>query len=266
MRGKMIHLLEEQLAAKQEGRPYAVATVVKVMGSTPRGVGVKMVVYEDGSIVGTVGGGYIEQAVIKDAVASIKKGNCMLKEYENSYGLGPNCGGLATVYIDVEKTVPLLVICGLGHVGAAVARTAAMMNWEIIGIDTREEESILENAKITDRFDRVDDFREGIRTLQVPSGAFYLVSTYSHDTDAEAMAGVLEKEPKYAGMMGSPGKIKAVREKLIGYGYEEKQLDFIHAPVGLDIGGATPPEIGISIMGEIQMIRYGGTGKPLRDV
>ena len=260
----MIHLLEEQLAAKNQGRPYALATVVNVAGSTPRGVGVKMMVYEDGSFVGTVGGGYIEQNVIKDAVACIKKGSCVLKEYENSYGSEPNCGGQATVYIDVEVTVPLLVICGLGHVGAAVARTAAMMDWEIIGIDTRDEEIILENAKIADRFYHVDDFREGIKNLQISSGAYYLVSTYSHDTDAEAMAAVLDKEPRYAGMMGSPGKIKTVREKLLSYGHQEKQVDFIHAPIGLDIGGSTPPEIGLSIMGEIQMIRYGRTGKPMK--
>ncbi|MDL2225726.1 XdhC/CoxI family protein [Eubacteriales bacterium OttesenSCG-928-M02] len=258
-----MQILKAQLDAKQKGKPYALATVVKVVGSTPRGVGVKMLVYEDGSTVGTVGGGYIEQAVIKDAVESIKSGISTLQEYENSYGLGPNCGGLATIYIDVEAGMPMLVVCGLGHVGAAVAKAARVLNWNIHAVDTREEEIILQNAEAADQFTLVSDFRSGVRDLQMPPGAFYLISTYSHDTDAEALAGALEKQPAYVGMMGSPGKIKAVREKLMGYGFTPEQLDFVHTPVGLNIGGSTPPEIAISIIAEMQMVRYKGSEESL---
>jgi len=261
----MIHLLETQLEATRRKEAYALVTLVKTEGVTPRGVGSKMVVFEDGSFEGTIGGGVLEKQVLVDAVECLRDRGKMLKEYENrAEEDGSPCGGLITVFIDSIKSAPDLVVCGAGHVGAAVINLASTLGYYITAIDTRDTEMTAENVKNADKFQLVDDFYNGLKSLSVAPGAFYMISTFGHAQDGEGLAAALEKDAAYIGMMGGPPKIKSLFAKLREKGFSEEQLAFIHTPVGLDIGGETPPEIAVSIMSEMQMIRYGGTGRPAK--
>ena len=266
--GDMLSILEQQLKAQKEGRAVVLATVVKTQGSTPRGVGSKMMVLSDGSVIGTVGGGVLEKQVIEDALKCLKAGGAELREYENKTSeSGPACGGLITVYMEADNDRPRLVVCGAGHVGGEVIRLGGILGYDITALDTRaNDDIILKNASGADRFITADTFDEVISSLEISPGAFYLVSTYGHAHDAEALAAVLKKAPKYVGMMGSPGKIRAIFEKLKGQGVKDGELGMVHTPIGLDIGGETPPEIALSIMAEMQMARYGGTGKHLKEL
>jgi xanthine dehydrogenase accessory factor len=132
-------------------------------------------------------------------------------------------------------------------------------------VDTRENEMTGENIRQADRFIRIEDFYNGIKSLEIAPCAFFLVSTYSHETDFQALAAALEKDAAYIGMMGSQAKISALFGKLRERGFKEKDIERINAPVGLAIGGETPAEIALAITAEMQMIRYGGTGQSLKE-
>ena len=262
-----MNILQAQLKAQQEKKSYALVTVVKTEGATPRGVGSKMIVFADGSFEGTIGGGVLEKQVVGDAAQCVKNQGKMLKEYENRVeNAASPCGGVITVFIESEQGAPELVVCGAGHVGGSVTRLAAMLGYRVTVIDTRDTEMTAENAKQADRFVLVDDFYSGIKSLDTTPQAFYLVSTYGHEEDCEALAATLEKDARYIGMMGSPIKIQTLFTKLRDKGYDEAALSSIHTPVGLNIGGETPAEIAVSIIAEMQMIRYGGTGRPMKEV
>ena len=260
-------LLQAQLEAGQEKKAYALVTLVKTEGVTPRGVGSKMMVSEDGSFEGTIGGGVLEKQVLTDAVEVLKSRSVALKEYENrAEEDGSPCGGVITVFIESVQSAPELVVCGAGHVGGALINLAAMLGYHITAIDTRDTEMTAENTKNADKLMLVDDFYDGIKSLNIAPGAFYLVSTFGHKQDGEALAAVLEKDAAYIGMMGSPVKISTLFSKLRERGFSDDEIAFVHAPVGLDIGGEAPQEIALSIMSEIQMIRHGGTGHSVKDV
>lgn len=260
-------IFDAQLKARQGKKPHALVTIVKTSGVTPRGAGSKMIVYADASFEGTIGGGVLEKQAVADAVNCIAIGEKTLKEYENRAGeAGSPCGGVITVFIEPVEGAPELVVAGAGHVGGRLIALAAALGYRVTAIDTRDTAITAENVKQADRFVRVDDFYEGIRALGVGKGAYYLVSTYSHETDAFALAAALEKDSSYIGMMGSSVKIASLFAKLREKGYSDGQLAAVHAPVGLNIGGETPEEIALSIMAEIQMTRYGGTGLPLKSV
>lgn len=263
----MIDLLTEQLKAHREYKAFALVTLVKTQGATPRSVGSKMMVFSDGSTRGTIGGGVLEKQVVADALLCLRDRSKALKEYENRAEEADSpCGGTITVYMEADETAPHLVVCGAGHVGGALIKLASMLKYHVTAIDTRNTEMIAENVKQADNFIHVENFHEGIEALDFAPGAYYLVSTYGHTQDGEALAAVLKKEPAYIGMMGSPVKIQTIFNDLRKKGFEEEQLTFIHTPVGLNIGGEDPPEIALSILSEIQMIRYHGNAQSMRDI
>ena len=110
----------------------------------------------------------------------------------------------------------------------------------------------------------VKNFSEDLEKLSLPEKAYCLVSTYGHEEDYQALSVILKKENMYVGMMGSNVKIKSIMSKLLEKGFTKEQLDLINTPVGLDIGGETPYEIALSILAEIQMVRYDAKGGSLK--
>ena len=253
----MINIIEEQLKAQKNNKAYAMATIIATHGATPRSVGSKMMVFEDKTIIGTVGGGVLEEQVIVDAVEILNKNRKMTKIYENKAksDISP-CGGNISVFIESYRSNTNLVVCGAGHVGAAVIKMASLMNYHITVLDTRDTEITKENVKDADCFELIPDFYQGVIDTEFAEGSYILVSTYGHEEDCEALAAMLEKKAAYIGMMGSPIKIRSIFNKLLERGFTQEQLDFIHTPVGLNIGGETPAEIAVSILSEIQAVRY----------
>ncbi len=255
----MINIAEEQVKAQKRNCPYALATIIETRGTTPRSVGSKMLVFEDGTVIGTIGGGVLEKQVIDDAIIILGKNLKQVKQYENKStgGISP-CGGQISVFIEANRNNNVnLIVCGAGHVGASVIKMANLLNYHITVLDTRDTEITRENVQYADRFELIDEFYHGIKNTEIPDGSYILVSTYGHEEDCEALAAALEKNAAYIGMMGSAMKIKSIFKKLQERGFTQEQLDFVHTPVGLNIGGETPSEIALSILAEIQSVRYG---------
>ncbi|MDY3975379.1 MAG: XdhC family protein, partial [Eubacteriales bacterium] len=125
-------------------------------------------------------------------------------------------------------------------------------------------EQIADKIAAAGRFVRVKDFEAEIKAMDIPDGAYYVIATHGHAHDGAALAGTLSKNAAYIGMIGSSKKIAALFAKLTAQGTSEEQLSTVYAPIGLDIGGETPEEIAVSIMAQIQQVRYGAPGGHLK--
>lgn len=251
----MQDLLLEQLQARKNRKNYALVTIVDSFGSTPRTSG-KMLVYEGGLSKGTVGGGPHEQMAKQDAVQCIRSDCNALKRYEIKSD-GEVCTGGISVFIEVFRVAPLLVVCGGGHVGRNLIPMAKMVGFDVLLVDTRAPEIISEAVSLADRFERVSDFRSGLCALDIEPEAYYVLCAYSHAADCAALQAVLDKSWAYAGMVGSRTKIDSIFSQLRQKGYTNAQLSRIHTPIGLDLGGETPAEIAVAIMAQIIAIQHG---------
>ena len=149
---------------------------------------------------------------------------------------------------------------GGGHVGLALLRAARLAGFSTTLLDTRGEEMIAPAIKAADRFIQLENFGEALADTRLPAGAYYVVASYSHAADGEALGGVLHHtDAAYVGMIGSRRKVEAIRQKLTAEGITAQQLDAVHSPIGLSLGGETPEEIAVSILAELLMTRYGKT-------
>lgn len=260
-----IEIVKEQIRAYEEGKSCAVVTIVESDGSTPRRNG-KMIVYADGSTKGTVGGGAVELLAIRDAGECLRRGENLSKTYDlnsPSSETGMTCGGCMTVLIEVFAARPLLVVCGAGHVGGAVLHLASFVGFDTLLIDDREEGVIADKIALADRFVRVKNFEEEVDAMEVMPGAYCLIATHGHSFDGEALAGILTKDAKYIGMIGSSKKIDALFARMKEKGFTQEQLERVYTPVGLDLGGETPEEIAVAVIAEILTVKYGRTGEHL---
>lgn len=257
-----LDLAKKEAELLEQGTPYAAVTIVHSEG-TARTAG-KMLVLADESIYGTVGGGAGERLAIRDAAALLAEGKNAVCHYDLDSPLsavGKACGGELTVFIEsCCSTRPQLMMVGGGHVGLALIRAAKLAGFAVTLLDTRGEEQIGTAIAAADRFIPLENFGPALAQTKLPPHAYYVVATYSHAADGEALGGVLQHaDAAYVGMIGSARKISAIREKLLAQGISPEQLAAVHAPIGLALGGETSEEIAVSILAELLMTRYGKT-------
>lgn len=254
---KLYHLMLEQAESLKACRDFAVVTIVESK-NLARTSG-KMIVYADGAVSGTVGGGMWEHAAIRDSLACIHSGKNAVRTYNFDGELakaGFQCAGELTVFIEVcRNDAPNLVVVGGGHVGNAVIRAAHTVGFYVTLVDTRGESEIGDSICTADRFIQVKNF-ENVSEAILPAGAYFVVSTYGHMVDGAALGGVLRRrDAKYVGMLGSRKKIASIYEKLERQGISREELNAVHAPIGLDLGGETPEEIAIAVVAELLAVK-----------
>ncbi len=250
----------------REGAPFVVATVTGTSGSSPRKVGAKMLILQDGTTVDTVGGGVLEKEVIGDALRALRDGTSGERRYElrrqAEHGLDALCGGEATVFLDVYGRQRTLLIAGAGHVGTALATFAKLLDYRVVVVDPRQE-MVAEK-----RLPMADDAICGDPSMlpelvPIDESVRVVVVTHDHRHDGEALRAVVGSPAAYVGMMGSAAKIKTIFGQLLDDGVDPAALGRVHAPIGIDIGAQTPAELALSIMAEIVAGDYGrGTPPP----
>ena len=246
----MIDIAREQIRAFEAGKAFATVTIVDARGTTSRTYS-KMLVFADGTSLGTVGGSAKERQAVEDALECIRSGGTALRRYRD------DSDGEFTMFIEPSPRRPLLVVVGGGHVGGAVLRLARFLGYETWLIDDRSDEVIGEKIALSSRFTRIRDYREDIRALDIPSGAFAVLCSYCHATDRDALAAMLDKELAYLGMLGSQKKKAGIFAALEKEGVPESRLAAVRTPIGLDLGGETPEAVALSILSEIQSVRHG---------
>ena len=155
-----------------------------------------------------------------------------------------------------------LIVCGGGHVGQAVAKVGALLDFKITVIDDRAEFSSREKFPDPGVHLITDDFIEALRSLKITPSAHIVIVTRGHKHDEICLREVIEKSARYIGMIGSRRRTTTIREHLRRAGVAAEFLHRIHAPIGLDIGALTPEEIALAILAEIVLVRRGGDGRP----
>lgn len=247
----------------REHSKLAIASITKTHGSTPRSIGAKMVIFPNGSIHGTLGGGKLELLVIQDAVMAIQKGESISKEYslleQDKGGIGVLCGGEATVFIEVITRGKSLLILGGGHIGLALYRMALDTDFNVSVVDDRPEFVSQERFPKAQHLlnCKVDD--PCIKEI-IDENTYIVIVTHAHNQDKLALRSFLDSGVKYIGMIGSKQKVKQTLAKLIKEGVSKEKLKNIYTPIGLDISAETPVEIAVSILAELIKVR--NTGEP----
>lgn len=247
-------IFEELVRLRNSGGRAVLVTVVSVKGSTPRQAGARMIVYSDGRICGTVGGGVREGDIIRAARDLFTSGAPRLLEVDFTEGLrtgsGPVCGGIMQVFMEPVEPRRRAVISGAGHIGYYLHRILSLLDYRVSVIDPRPE---LNSA---DRFPGATlllrDFAAGIDDLDLgPLDAVILVGP-GHDADRALLPSALRSGAGYIGMIGSRRKIKEVYERLgKEAGIDLQTFERVRAPIGLEIGSESPAEIAVAIAAEI---------------
>lgn len=257
-------MIKEALKFTDSGQTVALVTVTKQVGSTPAEPGKMMLVKEDGTFVGTVGGGRLEFKSISMARECIEREVSKAFKFDLEKDLAMTCGGYVEIFINVLKPEKTLVIVGGGHIGRVLEKIARNTGFNTIVIDEREE---IANR---DRFPQASqvilgDIKEECIKLESNSSSFIVIASHGHAYDQVALESLIEKEYKYIGVIGSKNKISTMFKKMKNKGFSLEQLDKVHAPIGLAIGGNSPEDIAVGILAEIIMVKNKGQGISMKD-
>ena len=249
-------------AQRHSGNPYALATVVETIGSVSAKTGSKAVIDHSGRIVaGWVGGGCAESATCEQALACIESGETAMMEVDlddEILGAGMPCGGHMRVYVEPVLPRPTLWIMGHGRVAECLCSMGDML-----GLDVVVNDPIVDRASYPGAARLVTDDPD-YEALEPKAGDFVVIAT-QHKGDHESMKRALASEARYIALIASRKRSRLVFDYLREEGIEERELERVMAPSGLDLGARTPEEIALCVMSEIVLVRRGGTGMRMRD-
>jgi xanthine dehydrogenase accessory factor len=231
----------------------ALCTIIRSKGSTPRHVTSKMLVFPDGKIIGTVGGGEVENRVIKAALKAIDDKTPRLLEYNmaNPERGDPGvCGGQVEIYVEPILPKPVLVIVGVGHVGKAVAHLAKWLGFIVAVSDDRPDFCNPKAVPEADEFYPVllEDLSG---KLNITPWTYIVLTTRGMDVDVRGLPSLINSNAAYIGVIGSKRRWATTTKKLLETGADLKLIEKVHSPIGLEIHAETPEEIAVSIMAEI---------------
>ncbi|HLF26348.1 MAG TPA: XdhC family protein [Anaerolineae bacterium] len=256
------------LAAQAQGRPAALCTVVRARGSVPRHAGAKLLVYADGQLVGTIGGGEMEHRVIAAARQVASGGQPRIEHYElidPKQGDPGVCGGELEVFIEPIKPDPTVLVIGGGHVGKAIVHLAKWLGFRVVLADDRPEYCTPEWAPGADEY-LLAPIAELPRRFTFHAETYIVLPTRGMPLDVEGLPHLLDQPHAYLGVIGSRRRWATAVNALRAHGLPEDKLRRVHSPMGLELNAETPEEIALSILAEIVMLRRGGTGEPMKQI
>lgn len=247
-------LYEEIVKLRKEGRRGAVATIVNVRGSIPSFKTAKMLVRDDGSIVGTIGGGCVEADVWQAAreVMESERPRTLTFDLNNDpkYDTGLVCGGTLEIFVEPVLPPAELYIFGAGHVAAALYRVARIAGFDVSVVDDREAYANRERFPEANQV-IAEDFEKAMAQLKPSESSYIVVVTRGHRDDMRVLRWAVQTSARYVGMIGSKRKTITIFKELQQEGIPAQLFERVHAPVGLDIGAITPEEIAVSITAEL---------------
>jgi len=251
---------------EKNNQAAAFCVVVRSRGSTPRRASSKMLVYPDGRILGTVGGGELENRVIAEAQAALLDGKPRLLDYnmvDPQRGDVGTCGGQVEVFVEPVLPKPVLVVIGCGHVGKALTWLAKWLGFQVIANDDRPELCNPHALPGADGY-YTCPMQQLPGEYEITPWSYLVLTTRGTDFDVQGLPALLETEAAYIGVIGSQRRWKMTTKRLLESGIAPEKLARIHSPVGLELNAETPEEIAVSIMAEIIRLRNGGDGEPMK--
>jgi xanthine dehydrogenase accessory factor len=255
---RAMDIYEEITALRKQGRRGALATIIQVQGSVPSFETSKILIRDDGSIVGTVGGGCVEAevwSVAQDVMKEERPRRLHFNLNQNpEYDEGLVCGGSLDIFIEPILAIPTLYLMGGGHVSLSIFKVAQAAGFETVICDDREAFANPERfpaAKAT----HAGAWEEMFPKLSPNSFSYLVIATRGHKGDLACLRWALTTQARYVGMVGSRRKLVEFFKVLEGEGVPLEILERVHSPVGLDIGAVTPGEIAVSVVAEMIAVR-----------
>jgi len=250
-------LFEEIVRMRRAGRRGALATIVHTNGSIPSYESSRMLVRDDGSIAGTIGGGCVEAevwAAAKEVMASEQPRKMTFNlNHEAAYDSGLICGGTLEIFVEPILPQPKLYLFGGGHVSIATARAASDAGFAISVVDDREMFASAERFPMAAEI--YTSYDEAFEKILPNASSYIVIVTRGHRDDMRVLAWAARTEARYIGMIGSKRKVLSIYDALMKEGFSHQEFERVHAPVGLDIGALTPEEIAVSIVAELIAVR-----------
>ena len=261
-------IFEEVVKMRLHGIRGALATIVHTNGSIPSFESSKMLVREDGSIAGTIGGGCVEAEVWAAAreVMDLEKPRKMTFNLNNeaSYDSGLICGGTLEIFIEPVLPQPRLYIFGGGHVSTAVAKVAHTAGFWIAVADDRASFANAERFPMASEI--YQSFDDAFSKLSPNRSSYIVIVTRGHKDDLRVLEWAVTTNARYIGMIGSKRKVISCYNVLEKQGIPAETLARVFAPVGLEIGALTPEEIAVSITAELIAVRRNATSASHKSV
>lgn len=254
--------LDYLISIRQQNVPYAVATVIDVVGSTSAKTGSKALIDANGRVVtGWVGGGCAESSTCFAAQKCMESGETDIIEIDlddEVLGAGMPCGGHMRVYIEPSLPKPSVWIMGHGAVAEHICHLADLMGLSVIVNDSMAEREKFPDAAqlITDDIDY---------SLLVPKAEDFVVIATQHKGDHESMSRALASNACYIALIASRKRSRLVLDYLREKKFSDSDIERVMAPCGIDIGARSPAEIALSVISEIVMVRRQASGVRMRD-
>lgn len=262
-----LYLELARLVRAQERAAYCV--IVSATGSTPRQAGSKMIVYPDGRIMGTIGGGEMEHRVVEEALLAIEAGQPRTVSYAMSdpdRGDPGVCGGQLEVYVEPILPSPTVVVIGAGHVGKAVVELAKWLGFSVVVSDDRPDFSSKEQVPDAD-VHHTGTMETIAKEFNIHQQMYFVLTTRNVEVDAAGLPVLLKTPAAFIGVIGSRRRWETTRKLLFEQGIAAEEIDRVYSPVGLELNAETPEEIAVSIMAQIILVQRGSksknSGKPM---
>ncbi len=258
-----MNIFKKASELEEENRAFALITITKSVGSTPRS-SARMIVLADGTTFGTVGGGVAEYEVVARAVENIplKRSEFFSKSLQVTEG--HNCGGNVEFFIEVVNSSPRLILIGGGHVNLEIAKLAFSCGFYPEVVETREDFANKERFPFLHTFYVDDTIEKALGKCPIDEQCAIVIATHSLDKIALEM--VINSPAWYIGMLGSRTKVHTFKTQLKEkMGVDISSLHNFYAPIGLDIHAKTPIEIAISVVGELMSTLHHTSKQSLRD-
>jgi len=260
-----VEIARELVLAARGGPAVALATVIGAPADGSPAVGEKLLVRRDGSRLGSLGGGALEDAVAADCQAALTR---RPREHAESFSYEDDGAhvrrreaqpGAFVVMIELAERAATLLIVGGGHVGQSVAAVGALAGFSVTVLDDRPAFANNERFPMAHRV-ICGDFVEELRRFPIDTSTYIVLVSRGHKQDEISLREVVTSQAAYIGMIGSRRRVGTVLTHLSRDGYTREALERVHTPIGLDIGAETPEEIAVSIAAEIIAVRRGGGG------
>ncbi len=251
-------IFEEVVQARRAGTRAALATIIVRKGSTPRKDSAKMLIFEDGRQIGTIGGGCSEAEVCREALAVIRSERAKLLSFdltdEDAEESALLCGGTMEVYLEPILPDPGLIVFGGGHIGQSVAEIASNLGFAVTVADDRTKYANRERFPTADNV-VVGTWDEIFGKIEVSSSSYIVIATRGHQYDLACLRFAVGTPARYVGLLGSRRKVKILIETLQKEGVDPANFEKVYAPIGIEIGSETPEEIAVSIAAEVVAVR-----------
>ena len=268
MAGDNDELLDLMARLRREGRPYALATVVRTVAATSAKAGAKAVVTDDGEIYGWIGGGCARGAVKRAALAALQNGEAHLisvqpQEELDAGGVAAGeskngvefhrsacpSGGTLDIFVEPMLPRPQMVVCGASPVARAIVDLAARSGFAV---------AVVALAEDLGAFSAAEQHFAGFDLPPKTAGERFIVVATQGKRDGEALRAALATETPYVAFVGSRKKAATLSARLREEGLAADKIVRLRAPAGLDIGAITPEEIALSIIAEVVELRRRG--------